>query len=108
MKRTIITTLLAVCLIMTSCSTTTTSATRKIDKVEVGMSKQDIRKLLGTPIFKNADDMVEQWAYRKIIGDILQPEEAIFIVTFNSDGNVEEYRTMKPLEFRMLHPHFNL
>ena len=63
-----------------------TRDTTKINKVEMGMSKSDIQHLLGTPLFKNADETGEQWGYRKVVGEIIDAEEMLFVVTFDNDG----------------------
>lgn len=85
--------------VMTSCIATRSTA--KINKVEIGMTKNDISQLLGTPIFKNGDIMGEQWGYRKMIGEIAGPEEVIFLVTFDNQGKVVGYETIKE------HPHIH-
>lgn len=86
-------------LMMSSC--VVTRSTTKINKVEVGMSKSEISKLLGTPIFKNGDTAGEQWGYRKMIGEVAGPEQVIFLVTFDSQGKVIGYETIKD------HPHYH-
>lgn len=82
---------------MTSC--VATRSTTQINKVEVGMTQNEITKLLGTPIFKNGDTSGEQWGYHKMIGEIAGPEQVLFLVTFDSDGKVIAYETVKE------HPH---
>ena len=67
----------------------------KINKVELGMNKSDIQHLLGTPLFKNADESGEQWGYRKVVGEILDSEEMLFLVTFDNDGKVVAYNSVK-------------
>ena len=67
----------------------------KINKVEMGMNKSDIQHLLGNPLFKNADETGEQWGYRKVVGEVIDAEEMLFIVTFDNDGNVVAYNTVK-------------
>ena len=67
----------------------------KINKVEMGMDKSDIQHLLGTPLFKNADETGEQWGYRKVVGEILDSEEMLFLVTFDNDGKVVAYNSVK-------------
>lgn len=80
-------------LTLTSCIPT--RSTMKINKVEVGMTKNEISKLLGTPMFKNGDTTGEQWGYRKMIGEVAGPEPVIFLVTFDNQGKVVSYETMK-------------
>ncbi|MBR2083816.1 MAG: outer membrane protein assembly factor BamE [Muribaculaceae bacterium] len=72
-----------------------TRDTTKINKVEMGMSKSDIQHLLGTPLFKNADETGEQWGYRKVVGEIIDAEEMLFVVTFDNDGKVVAYNSVK-------------
>ncbi len=72
-----------------------TRDTTKINKVEMGMSKSDIQHLLGTPLFKNADETGEQWGYRKVVGEIIDAEEMLFVVTFDNGGKVVAYNSVK-------------
>ncbi len=72
-----------------------TRDTTKINKVELGMTKSDIRHLLGNPLFKNADETGEQWGYRKVVGEIIDAEEMLFVVTFDNDGKVVAYNSVK-------------
>lgn len=93
MKKQLISLLIIAALMMTSCIST--HSTTQINKVEIGMTKNDITSLLGKPIFKNGDTMGEQWGYRKMIGEIAGPEEVLFLVTFNNQGKVVNYETIK-------------
>ena len=72
-----------------------TRDTTKINKVEMGMSKSDIQHLLGKPLFKNADETGEQWGYRKVVGEVIDAEEMLFVVTFDNDGKVVAYNSVK-------------
>ena len=72
-----------------------TRDTMKINMVEIGMTKSDIQHLLGTPLFKNADENVEEWGYHKMVGEIAGPEQMLFIVTFDSEGKVIAYNSAK-------------
>ena len=72
-----------------------TRDTTKINKVEMGMSKSDIQDLLGTPLFKNADEFGEQWGYRKVVGEVIDAEEMLFVVTFDNEGKVVAYNSVK-------------
>lgn len=94
MKRTFVLLAFAGCMLLTSC--VATRSTAKINKVEVGMDKAEIRKLLGTPALKNGDAEAEQWVYRKMVGEIAGPEQVLFLVTFDRDGKVIAYETIKP------------
>lgn len=93
MKKQLLASFIIAASMMTSCIATRSTA--KINKVEIGMTKNDISQLLGTPIFKNGDIMGEQWGYRKMIGEIAGPEEVIFLVTFDNQGKVVGYETLK-------------
>lgn len=72
-----------------------TRDTTKINKVELGMNKSDIRHLLGKPLFKNADETGEQWGYRKVVGEVIDAEEMLFVVTFDNEGKVIAYNSVK-------------
>ena len=72
-----------------------TRDTTKINKVEMGMNKSDIQHLLGKPLFKNADETGEQWGYRKVVGEVIDAEEMLFLVTFDNDGKVVAYNSVK-------------
>ena len=72
-----------------------TRDTTKINKVEMGMTQSDIRHLLGNPLFKNADETGEQWGYRKVVGEIIDAEGMLFVVTFDNDGKVVAYNSVK-------------
>ena len=91
--------LLAIALSVSLSSCIATRDTVKINKVEMGMTKSDIQKLLGTPLFKNANESGEEWGYRKLVGEIAGPEQMIFVVTFDNDGKVVAYNSVKD------HPH---
>ena len=95
MKEIIMTVALVLVLALGFNSCIATRDTTKINKVEMGMSKSDIQHLLGTPLFKNADETGEQWGYRKVVGEILDSEEMLFLVTFDNDGKVVAYNSVK-------------
>ena len=95
MKEIIMTVALVLVLALGFNSCIATRDTTKINKVEMGMSKSDIKHLLGTPLFKNADETGEQWGYRKVVGEILDSEEMLFLVTFDNDGKVVAYNSVK-------------
>ncbi len=59
------------------------------------MTKSDSQHLLGTPLFRNADETGEQWGYRKEVGKVVDPEEIMFIVTFDDEGKVIAYNSVK-------------
>ena len=86
---------------MSSCIATRDTA--KINKVELGMSKSDIKHLLGTPLFRNADENGEEWGYRKEVGKVTNPEKLLFIVTFDPEGKVIAYNSVK--DFPSHHPY---
>jgi len=87
--------LLSIALSVSLNSCVATRDTVKINKVEMGMTKSDIQNLLGTPLFKNANETGEEWGYRKLVGEIAGPESMIFVVTFDNDGKVVAYNSVK-------------
>lgn len=93
--------ILSIALSLSLGSCISTRDTVKINKVEMGMTKSDIQKLLGTPLFKNANETGEEWGYRKLVGEIAGPEQMIFIVTFDNDGKVVAYNSVKD------HPYYH-
>ena len=93
--------LLSIALSVSLNSCVATHDTVKINKVEMGMTKSDIQKLLGTPLFKNANEAGEEWGYRKLVGEIAGPESMIFVVTFDNDGKVVAYNSVKD------HPYYH-
>ena len=95
--------LLSIVLSVSLNSCISTRDTVKINKVEMGMTKGDIQKLLGTPLFKNANESGEEWGYRKMVGEIAGPEQMIFVVTFDNDGKVVAYNSVK--EHPYYHPY---
>lgn len=46
-------------------------------------------------MFKNANEDIEEWGYRKTVGEIIDAEEMLFIVSFDSDGRVIGYQSVK-------------
>lgn len=72
-----------------------TRDTVKINKVEMGMTKDEVRNLLGKPLFKNANETGEEWGYRKLVGKIADHEEVIFTVVFSPEGKVMAYNSAK-------------
>ena len=95
--------LLSIALSVSLSSCVATRDTAKINKVEMGMTKSDIQNLLGTPLFKNANETGEEWGYRKLVGEIAGPESMIFVVTFDNDGKVVAYNSVK--EHHYYHPY---
>ena len=95
MKEIIMTVALVLVLALGFNSCIATRDTTKINKVEIRMSTSDIKHLLGTPLFKNADETGEQWGYRKVVGEIIDAEEMLFVVTFDNDGKVVAYNSVK-------------
>ncbi|WP_407403131.1 outer membrane protein assembly factor BamE [Sodaliphilus sp.] len=85
---------LAVMMSITATSCIATRSTTQVAKVEVGMDKNDVRKLLGQPETKNGDLISEQWVYRKMLGEIAEPVETYFLVNFNADGKVIAYQSI--------------
>ena len=91
--------LVAMMALTTSCGTT--RATQRLAQVEVGMTKAQVLKLLGDPLFRQGDLDGQQWGYRKVIGQkVVDMEEVLFLVDFDSEGNVVGYRTVKEMSHR--------
>ena len=85
-------------LLMTGMGTTSCISTRdtvRLNKVELGMNKSNIQHLLGTPLFKNANEQGEKWGYRKYVGEITDSEEMYFIVKFDTNDRVIAYQSVK-------------
>jgi hypothetical protein len=95
MKEVIVAVILILVMNLSFDSCIATRDTTKINKVELGMTKSDIQHLLGTPLFKNADENGEEWGYRKVVGEIIGSEEMLFVVTFDSEGKVIAYNSVK-------------
>ena len=85
--------LMILSLSLSSCIST--RDTVRINKVEMGMNKEEIQHLLGNPLFKNANETSEEWGYRKMVGEIAGPEAMLFIVTFDTNGKVMAYNSVK-------------
>ena len=94
-KKVIIAVMLTLVMSLSLDSCIATRDSTKINKVEMGMTKSDIQHLLGKPLFKNADETGEQWGYRKVVGEIIDSEEMLFVVTFDNDGKVVSYNSVK-------------
>ena len=80
---------------MATTSCVSTRDTVRINQVELGMDKSDIQKLLGTPLFKNANENGEKWGYRKYVGELADAEEMYFIVKFDANDRVIAYQSVK-------------
>ena len=88
-----LTLLLTMGMVTTSCIST--RDTVRLNQVELGMDKSDILHLLGTPLFKNANEQGEKWGYRKYVGEITDSEEMFFIVKFDPNDKVIAYQSVK-------------
>ena len=95
MKEMVIAVALVIVMSLAFDSCIATRDTTKINKVELGMTKSDIQHLLGTPLFKNADERGEEWGYRKVVGEVIDSEEMLFVVTFDNEGKVVSYNSIK-------------
>lgn len=73
--------LVACSLFLSGCASLTGSSA--ITKIEKGMSKKEIVKLLGEPDFRRFDDQYEEWEYKK--ENVLTQETKIIIVDFVND-----------------------
>ena len=88
---------------MVTMSCVATRDTVRINQIELGMKKNDVKHLLGTPLFKNANKNGEKWGYRKYVGQIADSEEVYFIVKFDSSERVTAYQSVKaPVRNRQL------
>ena len=76
-------------------SCVSTRSTSKINKTETGMSNEDIRKLLGNPVYRHAWQDGEQWGYHKQVGEIAGPEQVLLVVSFDGNGRVAQLETMR-------------
>ena len=88
-----VTLLITMGMLTTSCIST--RDTVRLNQVELGMDKSDIQHLLGTPLFKNANQQGEKWGYRKYVGEITDSEEMYFIVRFDTNERVIAYQSVK-------------
>ena len=95
MKEMVIAVMLVLVMNLAFDSCIATRDSTKINKVELGMTKSDIQHLLGKPLFKNADETGEQWGYRKVVGEVIDAEEMLFVVTFDNEGKVVAYNSVK-------------
>ena len=88
-----VTLLITMGMVTTSCIAT--RDTVRLNQVELGMDKSNILHLLGTPLFKNANEQGEKWGYRKYVGEITDSEEMYFIVRFDTNDKVIAYQSVK-------------
>ena len=95
MKRTLFVAFVALFMSQAFISCVSTRSTSKINKIEIGMSKEDIRKLLGNPVYRNAWQDGEQWGYHKQVGEIAGPEQVLLVVSFDGNGRVAQLETMR-------------
>ena len=95
MKRVLLVAFVALFMSQALISCVSTRSTSKINKIEIGMSKEDIRKLLGNPVYRNAWQDREQWRYHKQVGEIAGPEQVLLVVSFDGNGRVVQFETMR-------------
>ena len=95
MKRVLLVAFVALFMSQALISCVSTRSTSKINKIEIGMSKEDIRKLLGNPVYRNAWQDGEQWGYHKQVGEIAGPEQVLLVVSFDGNGRVAQLETMR-------------
>ena len=103
MKRVLLVAFVALFMSQALISCVSTRSTSKISKVELGMTKEDIRKLLGNPVYRHAWQDGEQWGYHKQVGEIAGPEQVLLVVSFGGNGKVAQFETVK--EFPRMHYH---
>ena len=104
MKRTLFVAFVALFMSQALISCVSTRSTSKISRIELGMSKEDIRKLLGNPVYRHAWQDGEQWGYHKQVGEIAGPEQVLPVVSFDGNGKVAQFETVK--EFPRMHYHY--
>ena len=95
MKRVLLVAFVALFMSQALISCVSTRSTSKINKIEIGMSKEDIRKLLGNPVYRHAWQDGEQWGYHKQVGEIAGPEQVLLVVSFDGNGRVAQLETMR-------------
>lgn len=104
MKKTLFTALAALFMSQTLVSCITTSSTGKINRIDLGMTKEEIRHLLGNPVYRNAWQEGEQWGWHKQVGEIAGPEQVLLVVSFDGNGRVAQFETVQEFP-RMNHHH---
>ena len=95
MKRVLLVAFVALFMSQALISCVSTRSTSKINKIEIGMSKEDIRKLLGNPVYRHAWQDGEQWGDHKQVGEIAGPEQVLLVVSFDGNGRVAQFETMR-------------
>ena len=95
MKRTLFVAFVALFMSQALISCVSTRSTSKINKIEIGMSKEDIRKLLGNPVYRHAWQDGAHWGYHKQVGGIAGPEQVLLVVSFDGNGGVAQLETMR-------------
>ena len=95
MKRVLLVAFVALFMSQALISCVSTRSTSKINKIEIGMSKEDIRKLLGNPVYLHAWQDGLQWGYHKQVGEIAGPEQVLLVGSFDGNGKVAQFETMR-------------
>ena len=95
MKRVLLVAFVALFMSQALISCVSTRSTSKISRIEFGMTREDIRKLLGNPVYRNAWQDGEQWGYHKQVGEIAGPEQVLLVVSFDGNGRVAQLETMR-------------
>ena len=95
MKRVLLVAFVALFMSQELISCVSTRSTSKISRIELGMTREDIRKLLGNPVYRNAWQDGEQWGYHKQVGEIAGPEQVLLVVSFDGNGRVAQLETMR-------------
>ena len=103
MKRVLLVAFVALFMSQALISCVSTRSTSKISRIELGMTREDIRKLLGNPVYRHAWQDGEQWGYHKQVGEIAGPEQVLLVVSFDGNGKVAQFETVK--EFPRMHYH---
>ena len=97
MKRVLLVAFVALFMSQALISCVSTRSTSKISRIELGMTREDIRKLLGNPVYRNAWQDGEQWGYHKQVGEIAGPEQGVLVVSFDGNGRVAQSETMRDI-----------
>ncbi|MDY6099686.1 MAG: outer membrane protein assembly factor BamE [Bacteroidaceae bacterium] len=95
MKRVLLVAFVALFMSQALISCVSTRSTSKISRIELGMTREDIRKLLGNPVYRHAWQDGEQWGYHKQVGEIAGPEQVLLVVSFDGNGRVAQLETMR-------------
>lgn len=69
-----------------------TASAKKDEKVERGMTKQQVSEIYGKPLTTSFDDAGECWEYVKTRGSLLSSYDVRITVFFDDEGKVVQYK----------------